>query len=67
MSLDLAKWMVLESLDAKTRPENTALFIHLFATFFCVSCEGVLGQQVASVASLQPGEFPKFSSLKPCE
>ena len=41
-----------------------SIFIHSFAMFFCVSCEGLLGQYVAIVEAHQPGELPKSS---PCE
>ena len=32
---------------------------------FAKSCEGLLGQNVATVSAHQPGEVPKSSSLQP--
>ena len=38
-----------------------------FVTVVAKSCEGLLGQLVATVADNQPGEIPMSSSLKPCD
>ena len=35
-----------------------------FVMFFCMSCEGLLGQSVATVLVHQPGEFPKKHTTK---
>ena len=38
-----------------------------FVMFFHVSCEGLPGQEVATVSANQPGELPKTLSSKPCD
>ena len=36
----------------------------MFCYVFCVSCEGLLGQQIAAGSAHQPGEFPKEYSTR---
>ena len=56
-SMDHIRSVNILEIDPRETWKHAELFVTSIAMFFCMSCEGLPGQQVATVSANQPGEF----------